>query len=550
MTSAASLIQPGIETGADAQSTLDALICALEDAVILKSPDNIILGWNGGAEKLYGYSSDEMIGKSVDLLIPPDRRDELELFNSSLKRGEPVDHFETFRLTKDGRLVDVSLNTRPVRNASGEIIAGIEVARDVTERNRSQAAMDDLTQNSANHELIYDTASQVAVHILNSLTGVEALRHIVEAASKIVQSSYAALGVASPEGQGLMDFVETGALPEQAGEVDLRAFAGELIISLRDRTSPLCLPVVEEGAQIEGLPAARPSMRAFLGVPIRRGETILGVLFLIDHKNGQPFKEIEATAVQTLAAHAAVAIHNQQILSHQRTLVRAVLAAQEEERRSIAYDLHDGVAQYVLASHAHLQTFRHARNDANPEKAEKELEHGLRYLKEAIVESRRLINGQRALALDDVGLGGALEQLLNDEKVRAGWTEAFVVNNTGSHRYDKILATAAFRVAQEALTNARKHGETEKVRIMLLESPEKDGSNARLTLEIRDWGKGFDRSLQKQSEEHVGLQSMEERVRLLNGSFNITSVLGEGTVVRVVFPLIHHLGSDTQEGKP
>jgi signal transduction histidine kinase len=333
-------------------------------------------------------------------------------------------------------------------------------------------------------------------------------------------------------------------------ELNIRAFTGELIESLRYRTEPLCFPTVDHDVEINALPSVPTNMHAFIGVPIRRGEAILGVLFLINNKEGRPFREAESTAVQTLAAHAAVAIHNQQILSQQRTLVRALLAAQEEERRRFAYDLHDGVAQYVLASHAHLQTFRHARGEGDTVKAERELEHGLRYLKEAIVESRRLINGQRALALDDVGLGGALEQLLNDEKVRAGWNEAFVVNNTGSERYDKILATAAFRVAQEALTNARKHAETEKVRIMLLESPDKDRSNARLTLEIRDWGKGFDRSLQKQSEEHVGLQSMEERVRLLNGSFNITSTPGEGTVVRVVFPLLHHLVSDTQEGQP
>lgn len=224
-------------------------------------------------------------------------------------------------------------------------------------------------------------------------------------------------------------------------------------------------------------------------------------------------------------------------LARQHSLVHALIAAQEEERRRVAYDLHDGLTQFVMASHAHLETFRHAQEAKDDAKAGRELEHGLRYLKEAIVESRRLVNGLRTLALDNMTLAGALEQLLNDEKVRAGWQEAYLVHNTGNERFDKILSTAVFRVAQEALTNVRKHAATARVRMMLLEVRDEQRGTQSVTLEVRDWGQGFDPKQQIEAQDHVGLQSMVERVRLLEGTYNLQSTPGEGTVVRVSFPV-------------
>src|SRR5207248_1955468 len=156
---------------------------------------------------------------------------------------------------------------------------------------------------------------------------------------------------------------------------------------------PLRVDDLGQHPESVGFPPNHPPMRSFLGVPIRRGETVLGSLYLTDKEGGGAFTEADEAAVQALGAYAAVAIHNLQLLGRQRALVSGLIAAQEEERRAIAYDLHDGLTQYVMASHAHLESFKRAYETGNRERAEREMDQGLRYLKEAVVESRRLVNG-------------------------------------------------------------------------------------------------------------------------------------------------------------
>jgi signal transduction histidine kinase len=274
-------------------------------------------------------------------------------------------------------------------------------------------------------------------------------------------------------------------------------------------------------------------MTTFLGVPIRRGETVVGSLYLTDKQGGGPFSEADEMAVQALGSHAAVAIHNLQLLSRQRDLVRNLITAQEEERRAVAYDLHDGLTQFVMASHAHLESFRRAHEKQDEARAAREMELGLKYLKEAVVESRRLINGLRLLALDDLGLVGALEQLLNEEKTRAGWTNVEWQCPLQERRFDRSVETGVYRVAQEALTNVRKHAQAARVCVHLeLETP------SRLRLEVRDWGRGFSPQSKNDEYGHVGLQGMIERVNLLGGHFELHSAPGEGTRVTALFPAL------------
>ena len=125
--------------------------------------------------------------------------------------------------------------------------------------------------------------------------------------------------------------------------------------------------------------------------------------------------------MQALGECASVAIHNHLLLARQRTLVRGLIAAQEEERRAIAYDLHDGLTQYVMAAHSYLDTARQAQEDGNKEKFVATMDQGMHYLSDAVLESRRLVSGLRSLALDDIGLAGAVHQLCNEEKARIGW---------------------------------------------------------------------------------------------------------------------------------
>jgi len=121
-----------------AQARLAAIVESSDDAIISKTLDGRVLTWNGAAERLFGYTAEEVVGRSVMLLIPPDRKEEEARVFERLRRGERIDHFETVRVTKGGRGIDVSLSLSPVRDTRGRVTGAASVARDITRQKRDE----------------------------------------------------------------------------------------------------------------------------------------------------------------------------------------------------------------------------------------------------------------------------------------------------------------------------------------------------------------------------------------------------------------------------
>ena len=115
-----------------------AIVESSEDAVVAKNLDSIITSWNRGAERLFGYTAKEAIGKRITMIIPPERRDEESNIIARIRRGERVEHYETIRQRKDGSIVEISLTISPVRNPEGKIIGASKIARDITERRQAE----------------------------------------------------------------------------------------------------------------------------------------------------------------------------------------------------------------------------------------------------------------------------------------------------------------------------------------------------------------------------------------------------------------------------
>jgi PAS domain S-box-containing protein len=115
-----------------AAASLSAIVDSSDDAIISKDLNGTITSWNKSAERLFGYTAEETVGKSITLLIPPDRKNEETEILAHLRKGERVDHFETLRRRKDGTLLNISLTISPVKNARGEIIGASKIARDTT----------------------------------------------------------------------------------------------------------------------------------------------------------------------------------------------------------------------------------------------------------------------------------------------------------------------------------------------------------------------------------------------------------------------------------
>jgi len=125
----------------EVNARLAAIVASSDDAIISKSLDGVITSWNRGAERLFGYTAEEAIGQPVTMLIPPERFNEEPTILGRIRRGEPIDHYETVRRRKDGELVDISLSVSPIVNCEGVVVGASKIARDITERKRAVEAL-------------------------------------------------------------------------------------------------------------------------------------------------------------------------------------------------------------------------------------------------------------------------------------------------------------------------------------------------------------------------------------------------------------------------
>jgi PAS domain S-box-containing protein len=130
--------------GEEIRSLLASIVESSDDAIISKTMDGTIISWNKGAERLYGHLAEEVMGRSVTLLMPPDRADDFTKIMETLKRGESVEHYETGRVRKDGQIIQVSLTVSPIKNSAGKVVGASAIARDITERKRAEEEREEL----------------------------------------------------------------------------------------------------------------------------------------------------------------------------------------------------------------------------------------------------------------------------------------------------------------------------------------------------------------------------------------------------------------------
>ena len=128
----------GLKRAEEARAMLAAIVESSEDAIVSKSLDGRVMSWNTGAERLFGYRAQEMIGQSILRIIPPEYHEEEATILSRMRRGERIDHYETVRIGRGGRRIDVSLTLSPIKNLDGIIIGASKIARDITERKRAE----------------------------------------------------------------------------------------------------------------------------------------------------------------------------------------------------------------------------------------------------------------------------------------------------------------------------------------------------------------------------------------------------------------------------
>jgi PAS domain S-box-containing protein len=165
--------------GEDAALRLAAIIESSDDAIVGKDLDGIITSWNGGAERIFGYLTEETIGKPITILIPPDCQKEEEAIMERIRRGQRVEHYETVRRRKHGELIDISLSISPVRNAQGKVIGASKIARNITEHKRSQVQIVNLAR-EAEHRTKNILATVLATVRLSQSDTSDGLKQLIE----------------------------------------------------------------------------------------------------------------------------------------------------------------------------------------------------------------------------------------------------------------------------------------------------------------------------------------------------------------------------------
>ncbi len=295
--------------------------------------------------------------------------------------------------------------------------------------------------------------------------------------------------------------------------------------------------------QFKGLWAVERIALNALGVellcPIRSKSKLIGILALGKKESDSPYSNEEADLLMTMANEAAIAVENARMLDSLKSqqlqveqLLAQVVLAQEEERNRISIDLHDSVAQWLVAASYGIQTFDQALERDKADKAREELAAMESTITKSLKELRRVVVGLRPPALDELGLTPALKKSLEElktEGIESKFTEAGT-----PFRLPSSMEIAIYRIAQEALSNIRKHAGATIVNLHL------QFQEDRLLVEIRDNGRGFNLSQTLSSAisvGHLGLLGMRQRVEMLGGDIRIKTREGKGTTITLSLPI-------------
>ena len=314
-----------------AQALLANVVELSEDAIVTKSLDGIVTSWNAGAERIFGYAREDMVGQPILRIFPPERVEEVRRILGAIGRGERVEHFESERIRKDGRRISVSLSVSPIRDGEGKVVGASKIARDITDRKRAE-----LERQRTLRELT--TLYAVGQAVSAAFDRERVLQTITDAATELSGARYGAfLHAGGPDGDGPTPFTISGASREafealgmpRTTQVFAPTFAGTHTVRVADIRSD---PRYGHSAPHHGLPAGHPPVASYLAVPvINRDGEVFGGLFL-GHPDPGVFSADDERVVVALAAQASIALQNARLYeAEQRARASAEQTSQEKD---------------------------------------------------------------------------------------------------------------------------------------------------------------------------------------------------------------------------
>ena len=483
-----------------ASAKLAAIVQSSDDAIITKDLNGIIKSWNAGAERIFGYTEPEVLGKPITILIPAELQAEEKDILSRLRAGKRIDHFETVRITKSGERVLISLTVSPVKDSSGKIVAASKVARDVTRTRQVERAL----RESEQRMRFCLEAAQVGTWHWDMNTGKVHWSENMERIHGQQPGSFHGNFESFLQGIGVEDRQRVEHAIQQALDGD-----GKYYVEYRQIKSDGTMGWMEAHGQV-------------IYDALKRPQSMMGVCRDISERKSSEAALREAhEQLETRVSERTVELDRAQ--ERLRMLSARLLRMQDEERRRIARELHDTAGQLLVALNLILVPVEAELKKKDIDLAE-QIAESLRLVDELSRDLRTMSHLLHPPLLDEAGLHSAVRWYVEGFAERSKIDVDLELDpNVG--RLPPEFETAIFRIVQECLTNIHRHAESKSASIVIARNAE------HLTLEIRDRGKGMSTPMPRAG---VGIQGMRERVRQLGGELEIESGKG-GTRVTAVF---------------
>ena len=325
---------------------LAAIVEHSDDAVISKNLQGIITSWNDAAEHLYGFTAAEAIGQHISLIVPEHQRDELIVIMERLSRGERIDHWDTIRMRKDGTLVDVSLRISPIKDAYGEVIGASKVARDVTQRKRTEEALQFLADASASLAALIDRDSALQ-QAAASMVPFFADWCVVYALRPDGTIGSPASAHRDPAKQQLLrEFLAEYPVDWESPSVTVRAWRTGHTQFIAQLTDEQLKKLGQNDKLMKSLWSLNP--RSVISVPMKIRERTIGVISFVLSDNGRPYTDSDVPLAEDLARRVATALDNAQLLNSIRDSERQ----KDEFLAMLAHELRNPLAAIRYAAEA------------------------------------------------------------------------------------------------------------------------------------------------------------------------------------------------------
>jgi len=445
-----------------------AIVESSDDAIASVTLDGVIASWNAGAQRIFGYTESEAVGKSVTILVPPERPDEENKILETLMVGGRIDQFETVRVSKTGERISVSVSISPIKDLTGKIVGFSGISRNITERKRA----------------------------------VERLREY----EKAVEGAEDMIGVVDREYRFLLANRQYLRMRNLTREQVVGRFIPDVLG--KEVFETIIKPKLDECFQGK---VVRYEMK--FSYPTVGERDLLLSYFPIEAANGT-------------IDRAACILHD--ITDRKRAedalsaMTRKLIEAQEQERSRIGRELHDDIGQRLALLAIQLEQLRN-----NPVEVSNSIQQLLQETTALSDDVQALSHELHSSKLEYLGVVLGMKSWCREFSERRKIEVDF--RSDVSRPLPFEIGVSLFRVLQEALNNAFRHSGVKRFEVRVAEQ-----SNE-VHLLVRDSGKGFDIEAARQGS-GLGLTSMQERIRLINGTIAFESMPMVGTTIHVRVP--------------